>query len=41
MKDYVNFEDGFGNSILIKDLKVYNDVIRLTLEGAFKGIFGW
>jgi hypothetical protein len=23
------------------DLKVYNDVIKLTLEGAFKSIFGW
>lgn len=34
MKDYVNFEENF-------DLKVYNDVIKLTLEGAFKSIFGW
>lgn len=32
MKDYTNFQDGFGNFLvyLILDLKTYNEVIKLT-----------
>jgi hypothetical protein len=41
MRDYSNFQDGFGTFTYYTDLKAYNEVIKLTSESSFKPMFGF
>ena len=41
MRDYTNFQDGFGTFVINSDLKAYNDVIKLTSESTFRPMFGF